>query len=312
MNLDTFLTLPTPEVADLVRQEGPRVCGFPINGTRRWFMLEHPHLAASGVGEEYLRIAGRRHIELYKLCFDHGIHTLLTPIIGPDILDRDQRYRDLMRLGLVWFAQNPDFLDFYEEYDVRVSVYGDAEGELAGTPFAGALAAYDRLRKRTAPHSRHRLFFGVCGHDATAKVARIAIQFQKEHGRPPTKREIVVRYYGEYVEPVDLFIGSDRPALYDMPLVTTGTEDLYFTVNPSPYLDTHTLRSILYDHMVARRVSDAGYEDLSAEDWEAMDRLYQSNRHGVLGLGRQHPSGAYWYPVPQVHLPSSGEASEVD
>ena len=312
MNLDTFLSLPTAQVADLVRQQGPRVCGFPINGTRRWFILEHPDLVSSSLGEEYLRVAGRRHIDLYRLCFDHGITTLLTPILGPDILDRDQRYRDILQQGLVWFAQDPDFLDFYDEYDVRVSVYGDAKAHLDGTPFAAALKAYEELKLRTAGYGRHRLFFGVFGHDATAEITRIAIQFYREHGRPPTKREIIECYYGEYVEPIDLFIGSDRPAVYDMPLLTTGSEDLYFTVSPSPYLDAHTLRTILYDQMYARPVSDVGYEDLSARDWEAMDRLYRSNRHSVLGLGRRHGSGAYWYPVPQVRLPPSGIDTQVD
>ncbi len=312
MNLDTFLSLPTTEVADLVRREGPQVCGFPINGTRRWFILEYPDLASSGLGEEYLRVAGRRHIDLYRLFFDHGIDTLLTPILGPDILDRDQRYRDVLQQGLVWFAQDADFLDFYNEYGVRVSVYGDVEAHLQGTPYSGALKAYEELKLWTAGHGRHRLFFGVFGHDATAEVARIAIRFQREHGRQPTKNEIIECYYGESIEPIDLFIGSDRPAVYDMPLLTTGSEDLYFTVSPSPYLDARTLRTILYDHMVTRRVGDVGYEDLSARDWEAMDHIYRSNRHSVLGLGRRHASGAFWYPVPQVRLPPSGIDTQVD
>ena len=38
---ERFLQLPTAEVAALVRATGPKVCVFPFNGTRRWFLLEH-------------------------------------------------------------------------------------------------------------------------------------------------------------------------------------------------------------------------------------------------------------------------------
>ena len=40
MELESFLQLPLEEAARLVRADGPKVAVFPINGTRRWFMLE--------------------------------------------------------------------------------------------------------------------------------------------------------------------------------------------------------------------------------------------------------------------------------
>jgi len=299
-----FQSWPAQRVAEQVRREGPKVCVFPINGTRRWFVLEHQEQASMSCANAYLEAAGRRHIELYALFFDHGIDTLLTPIFGPDLLERGGAYRQLMETGLLWFATNREFLDFYDAYDVRVRVYGDAARYLEDTPYEGALEAYDDLARRTASHRRRRLFFGVCAHDATETIARIAVQFFREHGHLPDRRQIVEAYYGEYVEAVDLFIGFDRPAAFDMPLVATGSEDLYFTVSPSPYLDAHTLRAILYDHLYARRVDDTDYTALSPEVWRTMAEFYRLNRHHVLGLGRKHASGGFWYPVPQVVLPS--------
>lgn len=303
MKAETFLNLPTAEIAQLVRQDGPKVCVFPINGTRRWFVLEYPEQASADFTETYLPISGRRHIELYKLFFDHGVDTLVTPIFGPDLLERGDGYRTLLERGLRWFAQNEDFLDFYATYDVRVRIYGDAERYLKGTSYADALDVYEALARRTAAHQSHRLFFGVCAHDAAETVARFGVRFYEEHGHPPTKREIVEAYYGEYVEPVDFFIGfADRPAVFDMPLIATGSEDLYFTVNPSLYLDAHTLRAILYDHLYARRVNDANYGTLSSEEWRTMADFYARNRHRVLGLGSRHGSDCFWYPLPQVEL----------
>jgi tuberculosinol/isotuberculosinol synthase len=302
LTLDEFQSLPTGKVARLVRGDGPKVCVFPINGTRRWFTLEYPEQAKADFAETYMHITWRRQVELYKLFFDHGIDTLLTPIFGPDLIDRGQEYSRLFMPGLLWCAQNQDMLDFYDEYDVRVHVYGDAQCYLQDTPYAPALDAYAELARRTASHTRYRLFFGVCAHDATESVAEIGIRFYQEHGRSPTRREIVETYYGEYVEPVDLFIGFDRLSAFDMPLLAVGNEDMYFTVSPSPYLDAHTLRSILYDHLYTRRVDESSYGRLSAKDWEWMRTFYRVNQGRTLGVGVQR--GGIWYPLPQVKLPS--------
>ncbi len=242
-------------------------------------------------------------MELYKLFFDHGIETLLTPVFGPDILERKEEYRRLVEQGLLWFARNQDFVAFYDAYDVRVRVYGDVRRYLQGTPYAPALEAYDELAQRTAAHRRYRLFFGVCAHDPTETVAEIGARFYQEHGHLPDKRQIVEAYYGEYVGPVDFFIGFDRPAAFDMPLIATGSEDLYFTVSPSPYLDARTLRMILYDHLYARRVDDTDYAALAPQDWQVLAEFYRLNHGHVLGLGRKHTSGHFWYPLPQVELP---------
>ena len=299
-----FQRLPVEEVARLMREAGPKVCVFPINGTRRWFMLEHDLQPGEDFVSAYLARSAKRHIELYKMLFDHGIDTLLTPVLGPDILEREKR-EELIERGLTaWFGQNPDFLDFYCSYDVRVRVYGDARRYLQNTPYAHVLDAFDEIAQHTATHRRHRLFFGVCAHDPVETIAEIAVHFYQEHGCLPNKRQIVEAYYGEYVEPVDFFIGFDRLAAFDMPLIATGSEDLYFTVSPSPYLDAYTLRAILYDHLYIRRVDEANYAALSPEDWQALADFYALNRRHVLGLGHKHTSGNFWYPLPQVELPS--------
>jgi tuberculosinol/isotuberculosinol synthase len=302
IDIDTFLEMPTSDIAALVRDNGPKVCVFPINGTRRWFLLEYPDLARENYIQSYLDINAKRHLELYRLFFDHGIETLLTPVFGPDLLERNETYNELLKKGLVIFAEDRGLLAFYEAYDVRVRVYGDADRYLNNTIYADALDTYECLTQQTRHHDRHRLFFGVCAHDAAETIARIGHRFYQEHNRVPSKREIVEAYYGEWVGSVDLFIGTDRLAAFDMPLISTGDEDLYFTVAPSPYMDARTLRAILYDHMYVRRIDDTGYSKLSASDWQTLREFYWRNRHSVLGLGRQDPSGRFWYPLPQVDL----------
>ncbi|MGC9395596.1 MAG: hypothetical protein ACP5J4_12145 [Anaerolineae bacterium] len=304
MERETFLNLPTAEVARLVREAGPKVCVFPINGTRRWLILEHPEAVAENFVEAYLNLAGRRHVELYQLFFDHGVDTLLTPVFGPDILARGEGYDELIRDGLSWFARGQDFLDFYDAYDVRVRVYGDYRRYLEPTPYAEVIDDCEAIEQRTASHARYRLFFGICAHDAAETVAEIGVRFHQMHGRLPDKREIVEAYYGEYVAPVDFFIGFDKFAAFDMPLVATGNEDLYFTVAPSPYLNAQQLRNILYDHLYARLREESSYTELTEADWAVMHHFYQANAGNTSGIGACH-TGKIWYPLPQVKLPDT-------
>ena len=265
-------------------------------------MLEHPDRAAADFVNAYLEIGGQRHLELYQLFFDHGVNTLLTPIFGPDILQRDADYQPIIERGLLWFAQNPDFLAFYDAYDVRVRVYGDAKRYLEDTAYASVLDAFDELARRTQSHTTRRLFFGLCAHDPAEQIAEIGVKHYQQHGRLPNKREIIQAYYGEYIDPVNFFIGFDRPAAFDMPLIATGEEDLYFTVSPSPYMDEHTLRAILYDHLYSRRINEQ-YDELTPEDWHALTEFYHQNRHHALGIGDRSARGNFWYPLPQVELP---------
>jgi adenosine tuberculosinyltransferase len=302
VDIQTFQHLSSAQVAALVRGAGTKVCVFPINGTRRWFILEHPREAADDFVNGYLHIGGQRHIELYRLFFDHGLDTLLTPIFGPDIFERDADYQPIIEQGLLWFAQDPAFLAFYDQYDVRVRVYGDVERYVRGTPYESILEAFSQLEKRTQSHKSHRLFFGICANDPTERIAQIGVEYFQTAKRLPKRNEIVEAYYGEYIDPVNFFVGFDRLAAFDMPLIATGQEDLYFTVSPSPYMDEATLRAILFDHLYTRRIYEQ-YNDLTPEDWQTLTNFYRQNRNHVLGVGESSARGNVWYPLPQVELP---------
>jgi tuberculosinol/isotuberculosinol synthase len=300
VDLAEFQDLPTEEVGQLVRAAGPKVCVFPINGTRRWFLLTHPSQRGEGLASAYLDATAKRHVEIYRLLFDHGLDTLLTPVFGPDLVERGEGYMQIAADGLARLATHPDFLDFYETVGVRVRFYGDHRRFLGPTPHAYLSDLFDDVTARTLSHSRYRLFFGLFAHDATETVAEIAIRCYQEQGCPPDKRQIVEAYYGAHVGPVDLFIGFDKLSAFDMPLVTTGAEDLYFTVSPSLYLTQRQLRDILYDHLYARR-GELDYSEMSSREWDLMMGFYQANMERTLGVGTRQ--GGVWYPLPQVKLP---------
>jgi tuberculosinol/isotuberculosinol synthase len=250
-------------------------------------------------------VAAKRHIELYRLFFDHGVDTLLTPIFGPDLLERGEAYAEMATEGLALLATHADFLEFYNVYRVRVRFYGDYREFFGSTPYSYLADLFDEATARTLSHDRHQLFFGVCAQSASETIARLAIQYHAEHGRVPNQRKLIEMYYGEYVEPVDLFVGFDKFCVFDMPLVATGNEDLYFTVSPSPYLSERQLRDILFDHLYSRRGGEPDYSVMGPDDWARMNVFYKANMDRTLGVGTK--LGQIWYPLPQVEVPSDFE-----
>ncbi len=303
MEAETFFHLPTEEIAQMVRAAGPQVCGFPINGTRRWFMMEYEP-RANDPEERYVTAMCQSHVALYRMLFNHGIDTILAPVFGPDLLERGGEYTEMAVHGLARLAEHPAFLSFYDRYQVRVGFYGDYRKFLLPTPYAYLCDLFDGITEQTRTHSQHRLLYGVCAHDPVQTVSELSVQHYQASGHAPDKSILIQLYYGMDVSPLSLFIGFDKFCVFDMPLITTGNEDLYFTVSPSLYLTERQLREILYDHLFTRRVEETDYSDLTRDDAELMRRFYHANRGRTLGIGAQQPHGRYWYPLPQVQLPA--------
>ena len=306
MDRFTFQNSTTSEIAQIVKANGPKVCVFALNGTRRWFMLEYAQ-PGEDFAPAYLAAITKRYIEIARLLFDHGIHTLLMPALSPYLMARGSSYTQMAATALSQLVEQPQFLDFYDSYQVRVRFYGDYEQCFADTPYAYLSTQFHDLSKRTRNNNQHRLFWGVCAHDATETTIALSIRFYEENGRPPTKEELITLYYGEPVPPVSFFISSAKLRAYDMPLISSGREDLYYSISPSPYLTTSQLRDILYDHLFARRKEKIDYAALKPEKWAELRDFYQINLGRTLGVGLKDDAG-FWHPSPQVIPPSYGSS----
>jgi len=188
--------------------------------------------------------------------------------------------------GLVRTATDPKYRDFFAEYGVKVRFYGDYRDVLTGTSYEYALKAMYEVTEATRQNSRFHLFFGVFADESLETVARLSVEHYLAQGVIPDKQTLVRKYYGEDVLPVDLFIGFDKFSAFDMPLLSTGAEDLYFSVSPSPYMTERQLRTILYDHLYLRCVPEPDYTNLSADQLDWLRDFYRRNQDAVLGAGR--------------------------
>jgi tuberculosinol/isotuberculosinol synthase len=298
MEFNTFLSLADTEVADLVRKNGPRVVVFPINGTRRWYLLEHGSPDSSVAGEPgqagFLDVILARYVELFELIFDHGVSTLLTPILGPDIAARDASYRRLIHTALEEITGGERFREFYDRYDVRVRFYGDYQRYL--DEHSPAIPErISRIQRATIGRIRHRLFWGMFAHDPVEAVGRLAIQQFEKHGRAPQRDDLVAGYYGEFIPPADVYIGMLPPRVFDYPLLDTGTTALYFTTAPSPYLTRRMLRRILFD-MIYCQPEEGGYEIDDPDSLDSLRTYYQEHQGDLIGTGRLAAADRVWLP----------------
>ena len=295
IHFEQFLELPTHEVAALVKATGSKVCVFPVNGTRRWFMLEHADSIKGDFFSAYMDASIKNHIELCIMLFDHGIETILAPVFGRELMRRGDEYTKRVGIdGLVRTATDRLYREFFDKYDVKVRFYGDYRDVLAGTPYEHALGSIHDVTDATKNHKTFKLYFGVFADESTETVARLSVEHYLAQGSIPDNRTLIRKYYGEELPPVSLFIGFDKFTAFDMPLLASGDEDYYFSVSPSPYMTVHQLRSILYDHLYIRREPEPDYTKLPVDKLDELRDYYRANRDRALGVGKLRFN--MWFP----------------
>jgi len=298
MERDEFLSLPAEEVANIVRAGGSRVCVFPFNGTRRWFLLEYSRDFDGDAAQNYVELTTRGYINTYKLVFDHGIDTIVAPVFGGEILNRGEEYMREIGASMDLLATHPAFLEFYETYGIRVHFYGDYRKKLRGTPYAFICDTFDEITQKTAHHAQRRLFYGVWADESTETIAELSVKHFQVNGKIPSRRELIEQYYGEYIEKADIFIGFEKFNVFDYPMLGWGEESLYFTVAPSLYMSHRQLRDILYDFVHLRPVQDPDYFSMPKNDFETMRKFYEANRYVTFGVGEM--LGGIWYPKSKI------------
>ena len=287
ISFERFLQLSTDEVSKLVKATGDKVCVFPVNGTRRWFMLEHEDKIGDDFFEAYMDASIKNHADLCAMLFDHGVQTILAPVFGRELMRRGDEYTKRVGIdGLVYTATNKNYLDFYEKHNVKVRFYGDYRDVLTGTPYEYALKSMYEVTEATKHNKACRLYFGVFADEVTETIARLSVEHYLAQGSIPDKEALVRKYYGEDLPSVSMFIGFDKFSVFDMPLLATGEEDLYFSISPSPYMTEHQLRAILYDHIYVRPVPEPDYAKLTREELDWLRDYYRHNKDYAIGVGK--------------------------
>lgn len=267
--------------------------GWPPNGTRRWY-LSYRRLNPRAPG--YVATTIRCQAEAHRMAFAHGVRVIAAPHFGYDLLRRGEGYTRTVLGGLLQLGEdtvNREMIDA----GLRVRFYGDYEEVLDTPGFRQMLEACADLAEATASGDGPLLLIGLFADAPYPRLARLTIEFAQKRGRPPDRGELIEAYYGLAVPDLGFYLGFLRPALFDVPLLTTGREDLYATLAPSADLTERQLREILYDHLVTRPTPEADYEELSEEAQAALAEYGERHRGATLGTGRIDPIAGVWTPL---------------
>src|SRR5215210_6346892 len=205
LNLAEWLRWPADRVAAWISaRPHPLVMGWPFNGTRRWYLSYR--LRNPGAGGDYLTTMGRRQAELHRMIFAHGVDVLLAPHFGTSLLRRGQDYTRYALGGLPRLAEDAVYREMYAA-GLRVRFYGDYREKLADPFFRDILDACEALQAATAAGDGPLLLVGLFADDPYEKLARLSVEFAKERGRPPDRRELIESYYGVHVPDLGLYLG---------------------------------------------------------------------------------------------------------
>lgn len=295
--LEEWLGWPRQAVSGWIRSSPePLVVGWPFNGTRRWYLL---HSLQSPSAESYVRTVVREQARHQHLLFELGASAILAPCFGYELLERGGEYTYSVAEAIFEIGKDPINRAMFER-GVRLRFYGDYEQVLDTPRLRPMLDECHKLMERTAGNRGPLLLLGLFADSPHERIARISVDFNQRWGRAPGRQELVREYYGVEVPDLSLYIGFAQPALFDVPLITTGEEDLYATLVPSPEVTEKQLREIIYDHLVLRRVEDADYENFSAEAIERLREYSETRREQTLGMGRIDPLTGMWNPSPSA------------
>jgi hypothetical protein len=323
-----FRNMPTSEVAELLSANRRLSVVIAVTGTQRWFILGRnagcggrskgaPVVPQETYWEEYRQAAAKQYIALLRLLFDHGIHTVFLPLLANKARGRIYLEQVLHHLPQLLVGQ--EFQQLYRDLQIQVRFYGPYRSVLESL---GIEETYQRMFTeamvhKDSPAGKRRVFWGLITPEADPdmEIAQCAVEQYRRAGTLPDRGQLVEALYGEQVEPIDFVItGGKFQVLNYLPSMLRGQEDLYFTVNSPLGLTQGQLRAILFDNYFCRKCVDGNrpYRQFSPQTLAEMKALYDLNQESVVGVGRYHAEGKFWYPIPQVRLPEvlAGEECE--
>lgn len=276
------------------RRAKPLVVGWPFNGTRRWYLL---HRRKEPAADDYVKTIIHYQALKQHLLFSLGASAILAPCFGYGLLKRGEDYTRGMVDALLRLGDDPVNQEMFGE-GVRMSFYGDYEEVLDTPALRPKLAACRELAERTSGNGGPLLMLGLFADSPYERLARLSVDFANRQGRPPNRAELVREYYGVDVPDLGLYLGFAKPAVFDVPLIATGEEDLYATLNPSPEVTERQLKAILYDHFISRPAEDADYDALPESSLRRLEAYNEAVQGKTLGIGRVDPETGLWSPLP--------------
>jgi hypothetical protein len=278
MQFADFAELHPNAVASIVAEKTPQKLGIgiPFNGTRRWYLATANRQAGDLYGPDYIVQVRQRMHEIIQMIFADGIKAIYTPLIGQSLAARGAAYMTFAAKTVGALADD-ESIHWYCAQNIRASCYG----EVVQLP-ADVQLRISHMTQATQ-HGSSYLRYGTFADRPQPDLISRTVELYRRSSVPPTEEQLAEDYYGGPFVKMGMWIGSDQPTLFDVPLVFGENTALYFLQFPTLYLDQQTWRRLLYDYLFVRGDEESLYpENLTSE-------------RRITGLGTRQ--NGYWLPT---------------
>jgi undecaprenyl diphosphate synthase len=307
-----FLQLSAAQISELVKKLGkPKVGVFMPDGSRRsaiFFLGLKP--GDNDFEKKYIKVNGKKFLDDVKLIFQHGLNTLMVPTLKHENFDRDKKTVDaIIEYAIKSILVSKEWLDFYDEYKIKVTVYGDYE-YIKSKGYPEVIDWIKEVEDLTKNNTKHKLFHGIACSNRYEhlRLMDLAIDFYHKHKRKPTEKEKIQLYYRDVVDDVDFLIRATEIRDSDLqpPIISGKRTQMYFLVAPDFIsFSEDVYKNILYDLLYCRSqvLGRKMYQrkDLENINLNYIKNYYLNNRSEVVGLGEKF--GPFWVPEINIIMP---------
>jgi len=300
------MALSFEEVARIVEDAGaPKSVVLMLDNIRRTGIIylgmspEDPDFE-----EKVFKLLNEPYIRIIENVYRCGVRCIIIPAMSHDNLRRYERYlKTYFRTALRWILRGEEWLSLYRRMGVKVKIYGDLEffGKVArevGCP--EALDWCREVEEETRGNGDRLLLWGMaCSASLEAeRIVRLGIEFYNQHGRAPTREELIEIYYGERLGYPEIFIrpGEMRDSDCQPPLIG-GRSEMYFPVVPLTHMPEGFFKEILYDYLFCR-IKTFGKKKYRGAHMEYVDEVrkyYEESGGRIIGIGKR--IGDVWVPL---------------
>jgi len=293
--LQEFLKLTCSEIAEIIKiAQKPKNVTVMIDGTRRILKLKLEHHSDPWLYQKtHIETLMEKSIEVTDWLFDMGVNVVTGPLASFGNLHR----QDFIPTGLEHLLSpllKEQSLEIINKHQAHVTFYGDTE-YVKNLPGGESLKeyqhAFQHINEQIAhPKKQILIGLGFTTDRETTLIAHQAINFYKETGRLPTQEDLITKYFGNKIPPVDIFIRTNELKSSGglTPLLTHHDTQFYFPVSPGLISLTKTnIKRILYDYLFNRNLS-AGthqHQPINADQAKKISNFYHNSQDKILGVG---------------------------
>jgi hypothetical protein len=251
----------------------------PGDGTRRFVLLRSGGEPVNA--KRYFDIAGAGLRDMLARLFDHGLETVLCPLLPPSAFSRGEAYITQGLRACHALLAGEALAALYAGCGVRARLYGGfRDAGLAG-PVLELIESLEQRLIEMTPAGDRLLLFGMSPVLAVDELIALSKRADAHLDRAAIRR----LSFPDGPEKADLAISYDQLRVSEVlpPLLDHGTDVYHLTYLPFELTD-HDIRVILYDHLIVRPAARHDQTNYSEDDLEML-RWSREHRERVEGLG---------------------------